>query len=162
MIGCFDCLITGVHLRPTVWSTPVYDYNSTEYIVKNKAAKYTNLIWGNCSGSNWKLKLFSALLTKPFYVTSEVNYVKAIDKYLIVSFLFVFCSLVEYAIVLLLDRGKRKFELRKKEVGNFTDKVKPRKEHNSDELNASRDRPNQSNNIAQSKHSKESWKFGKT
>ena len=55
---------------------------------------------------------------------------KAIDKYLIVSFLFVFCSLVEYAIVLLLDRGKRKFELRKKEVGNFTDKVKPRKEHN--------------------------------
>ena len=48
---------------------------------------------------------------------------KAIDKYLIVSFLFVFCSLVEYAIVLLLDRGKRKFELRKKEVGNFTDKV---------------------------------------
>ena len=69
--------------------------------------------------------MFSALLTKPFYVTSEVNYVKAIDKYLIVSFLFVFCSLVEYAIVLLLDRGKRKFELRKKEVGNFTDKVKP-------------------------------------
>ena len=56
---------------------------------------------------------------------------KAIDKYLIVSFLFVFCSLVEYAIVLLLDRGKRKFELREKEVGNFTDKVKPRKEHNS-------------------------------
>lgn len=100
--------------------------------------------------------MFSALLTKPFYVTSEVNYVKAIDKYLIVSFLFVFCSLVEYAIVLLLDRGKRKFELRKKEVGNFTDKVKPRKEHNSDESNVSRDRPNQSNNIAQSRHNKES------
>ena len=81
---------------------------------------------------------------------------KAIDKYLIVSFLFVFCSLVEYAIVLLLDRGKRKFELRKKEVGNFTDKVKPRKEHNSGRINASCDRPNQSNNIAQSIHNKES------
>ena len=81
---------------------------------------------------------------------------KAIDKYLIVSFLFVFCSLVEYAIVLLLDRGKRKFELRKKEVGNFTDKVKPRKEHNSGRINASCDRTNQSNNIAQSKHNKES------
>ena len=45
-----------------------------------------------------------------------MNYVKAIDKYLIVCFLFVFCSLLEYAIVLLLDRGKRKFEKEKNEV----------------------------------------------
>ncbi|RMX41357.1 hypothetical protein pdam_00012766 [Pocillopora damicornis] len=62
------------------------------------------------------------ILTMSNNAMPKVNYVKAIDKYLIVSFLFVFCSLVEYAIVLLLDRGKRKFELRKKEVGNFTDK----------------------------------------
>lgn len=52
----------------------------------------------------------------------KVNYVKAIDKYLIVSFLFVFCSLVEYAILLLLDRGKRKFEQRKRDLKNFKDK----------------------------------------
>ena len=70
-----------------------------------------------------------------FYVTFKVNYVKAIDKYLIVSFLFVFCSLVEYAIVLLLDRGKRKFEQRKRDLKNFKDKVKQRKEPNSEGIN---------------------------
>lgn len=77
---------------------------------------------------------FSALPMELFYVTFKVNYVKAIDKYLIVSFLFVFCSLVEYAIVLLLDRGKRKFEQRK-DLKNFKDKVKQRKEPNSEGIN---------------------------
>ncbi|XP_020912567.1 glycine receptor subunit alpha-2 [Exaiptasia diaphana] len=36
----------------------------------------------------------------PYLVISRVNYVKAIDKYLITCFLFVFASLVEYAILL--------------------------------------------------------------
>ena len=53
-----------------------------------------------------------------------MNYVKAIDKYLIVCFLFVFCSLVEYAIVLLLDRGKRKFEEKKKDIRHLKNKVR--------------------------------------
>lgn len=53
-----------------------------------------------------------------------MNYVKAIDKYLIVCFLFVFCSLLEYAIVLLLDRGKRKFEKEKNESRNVQEKVR--------------------------------------
>lgn len=57
------------------------------------------------------------------FVVSQVNYVKAIDKYLIVCFLFGFSSLWEYAIVLLLDRGKQKFEKQKKESRNLVEKV---------------------------------------
>lgn len=51
----------------------------------------------------------------------KVNYVKAIDKYLIVCFLFVLCSLLEYAVVLLLDRGKRKFEKEKNDSRNISE-----------------------------------------
>ncbi|PFX18496.1 Glycine receptor subunit alphaZ1 [Stylophora pistillata] len=75
------------------------------------------------------------ILTMSNNAMPKVNYVKAIDKYLIVSFLFVFCSLVEYAFVLLLDRGKRKFEQRKRDLKNFKDKVKQRKEPNSEGIN---------------------------
>ncbi|CAH3172890.1 unnamed protein product, partial [Porites evermanni] len=63
------------------------------------------------------------VLTMSNNAMPKVNYVKAIDKYLIVCFLFVFCSLVEYAIVLLLDRGKRNFEKQKKETRNLVEKI---------------------------------------
>ncbi|XP_020625078.1 glycine receptor subunit alphaZ1-like [Orbicella faveolata] len=62
------------------------------------------------------------ILTMSNNAMPKVNYVKAIDKYLIVCFLFVFCSLLEYAIVLLLDRGKRKFEKEKNEFNGHTTK----------------------------------------
>ena len=52
-----------------------------------------------------------------FYVFFKVSYIKAVDWYLIVSFLFVFAVLIEYTFVLYLtDRDKQfqKHEKRKK------------------------------------------------
>ncbi|KAL9989521.1 hypothetical protein ACROYT_G004082 [Oculina patagonica] len=70
------------------------------------------------------------ILTMSNNAMPKVNYVKAIDKYLIVCFLFVFCSLLEYAVVLLLDRGKRKFEKEKNESRNMLEFSESLPQHN--------------------------------
>ena len=56
-----------------------------------------------------------------FYL--KVNYVKTIDKYLIGCFLFVFSTLVEYAVVLFLDAG------RKRRLRNGNEKKKKKKQN---------------------------------